>query len=114
MNGSSSGEMKPAALIFLEEAETIAAYHHEKWDGSGYPYGLKGDGIPLSARIMAIADVFDALTTPRVYKKPWPIDEAFEHIRQQRGIHFDPDVVDAFEMEKDTIIHIKRSMEDIG
>jgi putative two-component system response regulator len=95
-NKGEFGEEKPTALAFLEIACQIATYHHERWDGSGYPDGLSGKNIPLSARIMAVADVFDALTAPRIYKKQWSIEDAIEHIRQQRGKHFDPDVVDAF------------------
>lgn len=87
-------------LIFLHEAEAIARSHHERWDGSGYPDGLKAEEIPLSARLMAIADVFDALTTPRVYKKMWTIEAATETIVQGRGRHFDPLAVDTFLSEQ--------------
>ncbi len=81
---------------FLAVAKEIAHYHHEKWDGSGYPAGLAGDAIPVSARLMALADVFDALINKRVYKQPMPYDEARDIIVANRGSHFDPDVVDAF------------------
>ena len=81
---------------FLALAKEIAHWHHEKWDGSGYPDGLAGEAIPLSARLMALADVFDALTTPRVYKPPMSFDQARDLIVAGRGGHFDPDVVDAF------------------
>jgi putative two-component system response regulator len=81
---------------FLAMAKEIAHWHHEKWDGSGYPDGLAGDAIPVSARLMALADVFDALTTPRVYKPPMNLEQARELIAAGRGSHFDPDVVDAF------------------
>jgi putative two-component system response regulator len=81
---------------FLAIAKEIAHYHHEKWNGRGYPDGLAGDAIPVSARLMALADVFDALTCRRVYKPPMPIAEAREIIEKERGEHFDPDVVDAF------------------
>ncbi len=81
---------------FLRLAKEIAHWHHEKWDGSGYPDGLAGDAIPISARLMALADVFDALTTRRVYKPPMDFAEAREFIVAGRGTHFDPDVVDAF------------------
>ena len=77
-------------------AEQIALHHHEKWDGSGYPAGLVGDAIPVSARLMALADVFDALMTRRVYKQPFSLDETTRIICEGRGKHFDPDVVDAF------------------
>ncbi len=83
-------------LEFLALAKEIAQWHHEKWDGSGYPDGLAGDDIPISARFMALADVFDAVTTKRVYKEAIPIDEAKDIIIAGRGQHFDPDIVDAF------------------
>lgn len=82
---------------FLALAKEIAHWHHEKWDGSGYPDGLAGEAIPLSARLMALADVFDALTTPRVYKPPMSFAEASDIIVAGRGGHFDPDVADAFQ-----------------
>ncbi|MGC4010630.1 MAG: two-component system response regulator [Pseudomonas sp.] len=81
---------------FLRLAKQIAYGHHEKWDGSGYPQGLAGDATPLSARLMAVADVYDALISRRIYKNAMPHEAAVEHIRSQRGQHFDPDVVDAF------------------
>jgi len=80
----------------LQMAETIARTHHERWDGTGYPAGLKGEGIPLVGRICAICDAFDALTSRRPYKEPWPLADALQEIRDQRGRHFDPAVVDAF------------------
>jgi putative two-component system response regulator len=84
------------AVDFLSIAKEIAHSHHEKWDGSGYPEGLSGDAIPLSARIMALADVFDALISHRVYKPAMPYVEARDIIAAGRGKHFDPDIVDAF------------------
>ncbi|MBI4756725.1 MAG: response regulator [Betaproteobacteria bacterium] len=81
---------------FLALAKEIAHRHHEKWDGSGYPDGLSGDAIPVSARLMALADVFDALISPRVYKAPLSFGEARDIIAAGRGQHFDPDVTDAF------------------
>ncbi|GAB4213006.1 MAG: two-component system response regulator [Rhodoferax sp.] len=83
-------------VAFLHLARDIAHWHHEKWDGSGYPDGLAGDAIPLAARLMAVADVFDALISPRVYKPAFDFDHARELIAQGRGSHFDPDIVDAF------------------
>lgn len=83
-------------VAFLTYAKEIAHHHHEKWDGSGYPDGLKGDEIPISARLMALADVFDALISRRVYKEPMPFEEAREIMAQERGRQFDPDVLDAF------------------
>jgi HD-GYP domain-containing protein (c-di-GMP phosphodiesterase class II) len=81
---------------FLDVARDIVLHHHERWDGSGYPHGLAGRDIPLPARLMALADVYDALTSPRVYKSAMPHPEAREVIIQGRGGHFDPDIVDAF------------------
>ncbi|MBF0573254.1 MAG: HD domain-containing protein, partial [Desulfamplus sp.] len=81
---------------FLTLAREIAYTHHEKWDGSGYPEGTKGDDIPLSGRIMAIADVYDALISKRVYKAPFPHLKAVEIIAKGKGTHFDPDVANAF------------------
>lgn len=80
----------------LRRAREIALSHHEKWDGSGYPRGLSGESIPLSARIVALADVFDALTSERPYKKPWPVEEAVAYIREQSGSHFEPRIVEHF------------------
>lgn len=91
---------------FLQIAQEIARSHHEKWDGSGYPRGLAGDGIPISARLMALADVFDALICARVYKPPMPYEEAYSIIVSGSGTHFDPDVVDAFIREFDTFKRI--------
>jgi HD-GYP domain-containing protein (c-di-GMP phosphodiesterase class II) len=84
----------------LSVASTIAESHHEKWDGTGYPAGLKGNAIPLSARIMALADVYDALTAARPYKKAWTHEDASEEIIRNSGIAFDPAVVEAFISEK--------------
>ncbi|MEM7311273.1 MAG: HD domain-containing phosphohydrolase [Planctomycetota bacterium] len=82
---------------FLRMGHDIALFHHEKWNGTGYPHGLSGDAIPLCARIVALADVYDALTTRRPYKDPWPHQQAIDLIRRERGEHFDPAVVDAFD-----------------
>lgn len=83
-------------LEFLGCAKEIAYSHQEKWDGSGYPQGLSGDAIPLSARLMALADVYDALISRRVYKEPYSHEKAMGIIAEGRGVHFDPDLVDAF------------------
>jgi putative two-component system response regulator len=93
-------------IEFLSMAKEIAHYHHEKWDGSGYPEGLAGEAIPISARLMALADVFDALLAQRVYKKGFPLAEALQIIRQGRASHFDPDVVDAFFSRQDEFLAI--------
>ncbi|MDR6101254.1 putative two-component system response regulator [Agrobacterium larrymoorei] len=87
------------ASRLLQVAEAIAGGHHEKWDGTGYPNGLKGKDIPLVARIVAVADVFEALCTERPYKKAWAIDAARDHIRENSGLHFDPDCVAAFDRQ---------------
>ncbi|MFC4307199.1 HD domain-containing phosphohydrolase [Cohnella boryungensis] len=81
----------------LQLARVIAQSHHEKWDGTGYPERLAGEHIPIEARIVALADFYDALTHERPYKRAWTPEETMEEIRRQRGVHFDPRVVDAFE-----------------
>ncbi len=81
---------------YLAEAKNLATYHHERWDGRGYPAGLKGEDIPLSARVMAVADVFDALVSRRSYKAPFPFEKAMDIIREEAGTHFDPQVAKAF------------------
>lgn len=91
---------------YLHEAGNMAHYHHEKWDGTGYPEGLKGEEIPLSARVMAVADVFDALVSARSYKKPFTIDKALEIIREGAGHHFDPNVAKAFLDAEDEVRRI--------
>ncbi len=85
-----------STIVYLHPALDIPYCHHEKWDGSGYPRGLKGEEIPLAARIFAVADVWDALTSDRPYRKAWPKEKAIEYIRSQAGRHFDPQVVDYF------------------
>ena len=87
-----AGKEQPLLVV----AEQIARTHHERWDGSGYPAGLAGEDIPLAGRIVAIVDVFDALTHDRPYKHAWSVDDALAEIQSQRGRHFDPRVVDAF------------------
>lgn len=77
-------------------AREIALNHHEKWNGTGYPRGLQGENIPVSARIAAISDVFDALTSERPYKKAWPVDDAISLIQKESGEHFDPSIVEVF------------------
>ena len=95
----------------IQFAEQIALSHHEKWNGKGYPQGLSGDKIPLSGRIVGLADVFDALTSKRPYKDPFPVEKAIDIIKQERGEHFDPDVVDVFLENIDEILKIK---EEVG
>ena len=84
----------PSTLLAM--ARLIALCHHEKWDGSGYPRGLAGEDIPIEARIVAIADVFDALTSARPYKPAWPVEDAVAFLRGESGRHFDPHLVDLF------------------
>ena len=91
----------------LQTAKEIAITHHEKWDGSGYPNGLKGADIPLSGRIIAVADVFDALTTKRPYKEAWPVEKALDLIKESAGSHFDPHIVDVFLESVPNVLEIK-------
>jgi putative two-component system response regulator len=97
---------------FLTYAKEIAYSHQEKWDGSGYPEGLAGDAIPASARLMAVADVYDALISRRPYKEPLPHDKAVQLILDGRGAHFDPDIVDAFIALKDEFFAISQRYAD--
>ena len=91
-----AGEKMQLDFPFLAVAKEIAYQHHERWDGKGYPEGIAGTAIPLSARIMAVADVFDALISHRVYRRGLPFPDAINVIREGRGSHFDPDIVDCF------------------
>lgn len=102
----------PTPNRFLHIAREIATGHHEKWDGSGYPLGLKGDGIPISARLMALADVYDALISRRIYKQPFTHEEAVAYIAQGSGTHFDPEVVDAFLAIQDEFRQIAEQYQD--
>ena len=85
-----------AGIRYLEPALQVPYCHHEKWDASGYPRGLRGEQIPLSARVFAVVDVFDALTSDRPYRPAWSREKAAEHIRLASGSHFDPAVVGVF------------------
>jgi putative two-component system response regulator len=96
----------------LRMAHTIALAHHEKWDGSGYPHGLAGESIPVEARIVALADVFDALTARRPYKEPWTTEATVEHLRAQSGRHFDPDMVEVFIAQLPAFVDIKNRWPD--
>jgi diguanylate cyclase (GGDEF)-like protein/PAS domain S-box-containing protein len=100
--------LKGSEAEFIRLGETIAQNHHEKWDGSGYPNGVKGAEIPIAGRIAAIADVFDALTSKRPYKQPLSVEKSMAIIREGRGSHFDPDVVDAFFAIQDEILTIQK------
>ncbi len=97
---------------FLRTAKEIARWHHEMWDGNGYPDGLAGDDIPISARLMALADVFDALISRRVYKEPMSFERARSVIEGGRGRHFDPDLVDAFLANYDDFVGIAERYKD--
>ena len=98
------------ASSYLDIAVKMAAYHHEWWDGSGYPEGLKGQDIPLCARIMAVADVFDALVSKRCYKEAMPPEEAFDIIRKESGTHFDPIVAEAFLSARTEILAVLQEL----
>ncbi|MCH9684964.1 MAG: two-component system response regulator [Deltaproteobacteria bacterium] len=103
-----SGSESPLVKL----AANIAHTHHEKWDGSGYPRGLKGDTIPIEGRIAAVADVFDALTSERPYKKAWPIEDAVALLERGRAAHFDPELVDLFLGSMDEVLAIKDEFQD--
>jgi putative two-component system response regulator len=105
-------EQKLGGDTFLHYAREIAYTHQEKWDGSGYPQGLKGDKIPISGRLMALADVYDALISKRVYKPPFSHEKAVQIILEGKGTHFDPDIVDAFIKLEDTFRNIALTFAD--
>jgi putative two-component system response regulator len=96
LQGDADPSVTATPLAFLEVARQIARHHHERWDGSGYPDGLAGEAIPLAARLMAVADVFDALTCRRHYKPAFPLAQAEAILIEGRGQHFDPDLIDAY------------------
>ena len=104
--------LKGSTSPLLQIAATISLSHHEKYDGSGYPHGLKGDDIPLYGRIIAVADVFDALTSARPYKPAWEIDKAVALIKEGSGSHFDPKCVDAFFKDWDAVLQIHSQYSD--
>ncbi|OSM04036.1 HD domain-containing phosphohydrolase [Magnetofaba australis] len=91
----------------LEMARMVALCHHEKWDGSGYPRGLKGEEIPIEARIVAIADVFDALTTERPYKKAWSVEETIKLLQSESGTHFDPNLTPLFVERMEEVLAVR-------
>lgn len=95
-------------------AQQIAISHHERWDGSGYPQGLAGERIPITGRIVALADTFDALTSRRPYKEPYPLEQTLAIMQQSRGSHFDPDLLDLFMASIDDIVAIKKEVQDIA
>lgn len=97
---------------FLRIAKEIALSHQEKWNGTGYPEGLSGDDIPISARLMAVADVYDALISRRVYREPMPVDKVHQIMLEGRGAHFDPDIVDAYIALQEEFKEIARQYTD--
>lgn len=105
-------EKQLTSNFFLKAAKEIAYSHHEKWDGSGYPLGLKGDDIPIAGRLMALADVYDALISKRVYKPAFSHEKAVSIIREGKGSHFDPDIVDAFDQVEQMFVEIAREFSD--
>ncbi|MHB8348179.1 MAG: HD domain-containing phosphohydrolase [Acidiferrobacterales bacterium] len=104
--------LKNSPSMYLQMGAVIALGHHEKYDGTGYPSGLVGEAVPLPARIVAVADVFDALTSVRPYKMAWPIDDAYSLIHSLSGEHFDPRCVSAFEGEIEQIVRIRQLLQD--
>lgn len=104
--------LQNSTTLLTQTAEIVAASHHEKYDGSGYPKGLKGDEIPLYGRIVAVADVFDALTSVRPYKKAWSIAEAKQYVIDHSGTHFDPKCVAAFLDDWDEVLAINARFQD--
>jgi len=104
--------LKHSERPMLKAASTIALTHHEKWDGSGYPQGLKGEEIPLKGRLVAIADVFDALGHDRVYKKAWPLEEILQFFKEQSGKHFDPALIELFFENLDEFLTIRDRLQD--
>lgn len=96
----------------IELAKIVSMTHHEKWDGTGYPKQLKGENIPIEGRIVALADVFDALTSVRPYKEAWTVEKAVEFITSQKNKHFDPELVDLFVSKLDKIVEIKNRWKD--
>jgi putative two-component system response regulator len=104
--------LKDSSSKMLQKGAEIALTHHEKWDGSGYPNGVSGDDIPISGRICALSDVFDALTSVRPYKPAWPVEQAIVYIHQSSGTHFDPELVKLFERVMPEINEIRAKLTD--
>ena len=99
--------LKSSNKQILKAAAIVAYEHHEKWDGSGYPRGLKGDEIHIYGRITAVADVFDALGSKRIYKKAWKLDDILEFFKQQSAKHFDPELIKLFMDNLDEFLKIR-------
>ncbi len=104
--------LKDSPSKYLQTGAVIALSHHEKFNGQGYPQALQGEKIPLEARIVAVADVFDALVSNRPYKKSWPVEQAFDYIKQERGQHFDPDCAEIFLDESEQILSIHNALSE--
>jgi two-component system response regulator RpfG len=104
--------LKDSPSKFLQMGSIIALSHHEKFDGTGYPYGKKGEEIPIEARIVAVADVYDALVSERPYKHAWSMETALEYLERQKGKHFDPDALEAFTKQFDAVTKIHGMLPD--
>ena len=104
--------LKGSKSKYLKAGGVIAYSHHEKYDGTGYPNGLKGESIPIFGRITAVADVFDALTSSRPYKKAWSLEEAFDFLIEEKSVHFDPKLVDLFLENKNEVINIHNKFKE--
>ena len=104
--------LKGSKSKYLKAGGVIAYNHHEKYDGTGYPNGLKGESIPIFGRITAVADVFDALTSSRPYKKAWSLEEAFDFLIEEKSVHFDPKLVDLFLENKNEVINIHNKFKE--
>lgn len=105
--------LKGSSSKVLQAGADIARAHHEKFDGTGYPQGLQGDGIPIFSRIVAVADVFDALTSERPYKKAWSLEQAVDHLKANTGTHFDPLCVDAFLAQWEAVLEIRQRFAEL-
>ncbi len=104
--------LKDSPSKYLQAGAVIALNHHERFDGTGYPQGLMGDAIPMVARIVAVTDVFDALTSRRPYKKPWKLKDAFAYLVAETGKHFDPLCVEIFMSNRETVIEVHHELQD--
>ena len=105
--------LKDSSLPLLQTAALIAYEHHERYDGSGYPRGIRGEEIHLYGRIVGLADVFDALSSERIYKESWSDEEIFDYFRRERGGHFDPKLIDIFFEHLDEFLEIRQRFEDL-
>lgn len=105
--------LKESSSKVLQAGAEIALHHHEKFDGTGYPGKVMGQEIPIFSRIVAVADVFDALTSERPYKKAWPLDQAAQQIKASAGTHFDPVCVAAFFEQWDAVLAVRQRLTDV-